>query len=286
MPQVGEQVAVTRVFGTPRDGMKRHLFIAANFFMTRMLNRYRDDLQVHALPQELEHTAQYTVEFLKRESARISIENVQSGGGGLQAEVAVENLGGHKLPTAYPSRRAWLHFAVLDRDGRTVFESGALRPNGSIAGNDNDDDARKYEPHYREITSVDQVQIFEDILGDEKGGVTTGLLTGLRYLKDNRLLPHGFDKQKAAPEIAFLGNAAEDPDFIAGGDRVRYSVNLQNAQGPFHIQAELWYQPIGYRWANNLKTYDGSPEPARFNAFYDSMADATAEVLARATVTR
>jgi hypothetical protein len=285
MPQVGEQVAITRVFGTPRDGMKRHLFVAANFFMTRMFNRYRADLQVNALPQELENAAQYTVEFLKTEAARMSIENVQSGAGKLQAEVVVENLGGHKLPTAYPSRRAWLHFAVLDRDGRTVFESGALRPNGSIIGNDNDDDARKYEPHYREITSGDQVQIFEDILGDEKGGVTTGLLTGVRYLKDNRLLPRGFDKQKAAPEIAVMGKAADDPDFVAGGDRVRYSVNLQNAQGPFHIQAELWYQPIGYRWANNLKTYDASPEPARFNGFYDSMADATAEVLARAAVT-
>jgi hypothetical protein len=284
MPQVGEQVAITRVFGTPRDGMKRHLFVAANFFMTRMLNRYRDDLQVDALPQELEHTAQYTLDFLKTESARVSIENVQTSGGRLRAEVVVENLAGHKLPTAYPSRRAWLHFAVLDRDGRTVFESGALRLNGSILGNDNDDDSRRYEPHYREITSSDQVEIFEDILGDEKGGVTTGLLTGVRYLKDNRLMPRGFDKQKAAPEIAVMGNAADDPDFAAGRDLVRYSVNLRNAQGPFHIQAELWYQPIGYRWANNLKAYGASPEPARFNAFYDSMADASAEVLARAEV--
>ena len=36
--------------------------------------------------------------------------------GRLQAEVVVENLGGHKLPTAYPSRRAWLHVIVRDRE--------------------------------------------------------------------------------------------------------------------------------------------------------------------------
>src|SRR3954454_10489542 len=53
MPVVPEPVPITRVFGVPRDGMKRHVFVAANFFMQRMLNRYRNDLEVDALPQEL-----------------------------------------------------------------------------------------------------------------------------------------------------------------------------------------------------------------------------------------
>ena len=63
------------------------------------------------------------------------------------------------------------------------------------AGNDNDADPSRYEPHYSEIRSADQVEIYESILGDENGHVTTGLLAGVRYLKDNRLLPDGFDKQ-------------------------------------------------------------------------------------------
>ena len=46
MPVVSEPAPITRVFGVPRDGMKRHVFVAANFFMQRMLNRYRDDLEV------------------------------------------------------------------------------------------------------------------------------------------------------------------------------------------------------------------------------------------------
>ncbi len=95
----------------------------------------------------------------------------------------VENLTGHKLPTAFPSRRAWLHFVVRDRDGRVVFESGAINPDGSIAGNDNDADKTKYEPHYREITSAEQVEIYEDILGDPEGKVTTGLLQAVRLFE-------------------------------------------------------------------------------------------------------
>jgi len=285
MPRVDEPAPITRVFGVPRDGMKQHVFVAANFFMQRMLNRYRDDLEVEALPQELSSAADYTTQYLKQQAARISISDVQVASGRLEAQVFVENLGGHKLPTAYPSRRAWLHFSVKDRNGRMVFESGALRPDGSIAGNDNDADPAKYEPHYPQISSSDQVQIYEDILGDAGGKVTTGLLTGVRYLKDNRILPAGFDRQTRDNDIAVVGPAREDTGFTGGGHRIRYSVPLDNENGPFEIDAELWYQPIGFRWANNLKPYDHAGEPRRFNTYYDSMTQATAEMIARASVT-
>src|SRR5262249_27421846 len=199
----------------------------------------------------------------------------------LRAEIAVNNLGGHKLPTAYPSRRAWLHLVVRDGNGRVVFESGALNRDGSIVGNDNDADAVKFEPHYAEITSADQVQIYKSILGDARGAVTTGLLTATDYLKDNRLLPTGFDKRTADPEVAVHGDAAHDADFRDGGDLVRYSIPLGGASGPVTVDAELLYQPIGFRWADNLKRYE-AVEPRRFTSFYDSMSAASATTLARA----
>jgi hypothetical protein len=150
-----------------------------------------------------------------------------------------------------------------------------------VEGNDNDADPSKFEPHYTEIRGGDQVQIYESILGDVNGAVTTGLLSGVRYLKDNRLLPLGFDKRTAEPDIAVHGGALDDPDFVAASDRVRYSVAVGDAQGPFLVQVELLYQPIGYRWANNLKAYDKAPEPRRFTGYYDSMAGSSTAVLAR-----
>ena len=202
MTPVNEPVPITRVLGVPREGVHQHVFVAANFFMQEMLNRYRDELGVAALPEELSNAAAYTKEYLQSKAATIKVENLRVMSGNLDADVLVQNLGGHKLPTAYPARRAWLHVLVRDANGRSVFESGALRPDGSIAGNDNDTDPARYEPHYSEIHSADQVQIFESILGDEHGGVTTGLLTAVRYLKDNRLLPEGFDKTTADPAVA------------------------------------------------------------------------------------
>jgi hypothetical protein len=261
--------------------MHRHEFVGGNFLMLQMLNDYRDDLHTAALPQELVAAANHTVDFLKSESARVTLLDTGERSGKLSLEVHVENLTGHKLPTAYPSRRAWLHVVVQDRDGRPIFESGALNADGSIAGNVNDADPHRYEPHYREITSPQQVEIFEPILGDAHGNVTTGLLSAVGYLKDNRLLPSGFEKHSAARDIAVVGDALDDPNFTDRGSVIRYRIDTASAPGPFHVRAELWYQPIGFRWAHNLAPY-GATEPQRFVQYYESEARRSAVVLASA----
>ena len=113
----------------------------------------------------------------------------------------------------------------------------------------------------REITNGDQVQIYESIMGDLQGSPTTALLSAVRYLKDNRILPRGFDKRSATPDIAVIGSASADEDFRGAEDRVRYSVALGDASGPFQVDAELWFQPISNRWASNLRPYDSAENP-------------------------
>jgi hypothetical protein len=279
MPKVKEDSPITVVLGAPRPGFSRHQFLGGNFFMQRMLGRYRTALGVEPLPAEFDAAANRTIAHLQTQSAHLQIENLTITAGRLVADVAIENLGGHKLPTAYPARRVWLHFIVRDSLGRVAFESGGLNPNGSIQGNDSDDDGARFEPHYREISNDDQVQIYESVMGDAAGVPTTGLLSAVRYLKDNRLLPRGFNKAGADKEIAVIGSAAEDADFLGGSDRVRYSVFIGNGGGPYKVEVELIYQPIAYRWANNLKRYD-SMETKRFTKYYDEMAGGSSVVLA------
>ena len=282
MPVVPQDVPITNVFGEPRPGFSRHVFVGGNFYMQRILNLYRGDLGTAALPAEMDAAANRTIAHLQSQSAKVAIRNLGVRNGRVEAEISIENLGGHKLPTGYPSRRVWLHVTVRDRNGRVVFESGALNPNGSIAGNDNDQDATRFEPHYTEITSRDQVQIYEPILGDPQGRPTTGLLTALRYLKDNRLLPRGFDKRTADKDIAVHGEAAGDADFTSGGDTIRYSAAAGDGQGPFQVEAELWFQPIAYRWAMNLKSYQAM-EPQRFVRYYEATASGSGGMLVRST---
>jgi hypothetical protein len=285
MPRVNEPVAVTALYGPLREGMHRHVFVGSNFVMEGMLQDHRDELATEALPEEMDAAMKRTAEFLKTQAAKVTITNVDATTNGLAVDVHVENLGGHKLPTAYPSRRAWLHVAVRDGSGRLVFESGALNPDGSIVGNHNDEDPLKFEPHYREITIPQQVEIYEPILKDSEGKVTTGLLHAVGYLKDNRLLPHGFDKATAEKDIAVTGDAADDPGFTDTGSSVRYLVSTGNAAGPFKIEAELWFQPIGFRWAHNLAPYKAD-EPQRLVRYYEAAARRSAMVLAKAEATR
>ncbi len=281
MPAVRENAPISSILGVPRTDVSRHTFQGGNFFINGIFNLYRNELSVQALPDELAAAAQRTRAHLQSEAARISIGSVEARAGRLEIEVTVQNLGGHKLPTAYPSRRVWIYLALRDGTNRTVFESGSVNPNGSIAGNDNDDDPARFEPHYTEIHSTGQVQIYEAIMADSNGDVTTGLLNAVRYLKDNRLLPRGFDKRIANTDIAVAGAAFEDEDFGGGIDRIVYSIEAAGAPGPFKVEVQLCYQPIGYRWAVNLKRYD-TAESRRFIRYYESMASSSMVVLARA----
>jgi hypothetical protein len=282
MPKAAGPVRSASVLGDQRDALAQHIFVGGNAFMVRMFNRYRSELGVEAVSAELEATARATIRQLREQTATLAISAPQVSGGRLAFEIDVRNLTGHKYPTGYPSRRTWLHVTVRDAQGEVLFESGAVKATGAIEGNASDADPRQFEPHYDEITRPDQVQIYEPILGDRHGAPTTGLLTATQYLKDNRLLPRGFDKATADPEIGVFGEAAHDATFAGGGDRVRYKVAISTNQ-PLTVEAELRYQPIGYRWAHNLEPYDAA-EPKRFVAYYNSMSAESSVVVAGSRV--
>ena len=281
MPAAQGPIRASSVLGDARDSLSRHLFVGGNAFMVRLLSRYRTELGVEAPPSELEATAKATIRQLQQETASLSVLAPQLSAGKLSFDVDVRNLSGHKFPTGYPARRTWLHVTVRDTQGRSVFESGAINDAGAIQGNDNDADPLKYEPHYEQVTSADQVQIYEPILGDRNGVPTTGLLTATQYLKDNRLLPRGFDKATADSLVGVYGGAARDGDFAGAGDRVRYSVDVP-ASGAFTVDVELRYQSVGYRWAHNLEKYDAA-EPKRFVSYYNALSAGSSVVVATAT---
>jgi hypothetical protein len=284
MPGVEEETPIASVLGAPRKGFARHTFVGGNAFMQRMLNRYRDELGVVAPADQMEAAIKATVANLQTSTAELSVERASIANGRLSIDITVRNLTGHKLPTGYPSRRAWLHVTVRDRTGRTLFESGAVAPDGAIAGNDNDANSVGAEAHHAAITRPDQVQIYESVMRDPAGRPTTGLLTAVGYAKDNRLLPRGFDKATADAGVAVIGGAASDPDFTGGGDRTLYVIDVAASDAPFQIDAELRLQVIGFRWAENLRPYKAE-EATRFVRYYESMASSSSELLASAAAT-
>ena len=282
MPAIAGAAPIASVLASPRNGARRHSFVGGNFFVLGMLNRFRDELGVEAQADELTRAVSATRAHLEGSAARLAIERTSVAGGRLTVDVSIVNLAGHKLPTAYPSRRAWIRLVVRDETGRTVFSSGDLQPSGAIAGNANDEQPSAFEPHYRQIRSADQVQIYESILAGGDGAVTTSLISALKYAKDNRLLPRGFEKARAHADVAVHGDARDDEDFTGDGDRVQYQVDVSAASGALTVEAALLFQPIGFRWAENLRAYEAA-EPARFVKYFDSMAAESATTLSQAT---
>ena len=83
--------------------------------------------------------------------------------------------------------------------------------------------------------SADQVQIYEVDHGRPgRRGHDRPAHRASRYIKDNRLLPHGFDKADCAKDIAVVGEAASDANFTGAGDRVRYSIAGVAGEGSVH----------------------------------------------------
>ena len=281
MPVVDGEMAISSVLGVPREAVSRHVFRGGNVLMPRILNAHRQELAVMALPQELQTTAQQTAKNLETAAATISLVNTEVSGESFRTEVVITNLAGHKLPSAYPSRRVWIHLTVRDGAGSVIFESGRFNPDGSIEGNDNDVDSSRFEQHYEEISNPGQVQIYEPILADPDGAVTTVLLSAITYTKDNRLLPQGFDKTTAEKAVAVNGRAVNDSNFGSGGDRIRYRVDVSGATGLFTVSAELWYQPVSYRWAHNLG-HQEAEEIERFIGYYEAAAGSSAVILVSA----
>ncbi len=222
-----------------RDNFARHGFYGGNTLMLDILDSNREALDVGdgdfaAAIEATRATLQSAADLVIEEAV---IEQPEPGKRELVVRVRVQNNSGHKLPTSYPSRRAYLHLTVFDQNGDPVFESGRLstdetgKPTGAIDGVDADTVAG-YEPHYSgEITRPDQVQVYEPIMEDFVGNQTYTLLKAARYTKDNRILPRGFgDRPTAAiADVAVVGEAAADPDFVAGSDLVTYRVALPTA---------------------------------------------------------
>ena len=263
----------------PVDDFKRHGFGGANTVVLSMLDRNRADLGVTSTA--LQDAIKSNREFL-RTSAEVRILLARRSGETLDVDVEVVNKTGHKLPTGYPSRRVWIDLRVVDGSGREVFRSGFMQADGRIIGVDADSDTTTYEPHHDVITRGDQVQVYESTMSDTDGRVTYTLLSANDYIKDNRITPVGFDKVTAPGDVAVMGEANGDEDFVGGSDVVSYQIPVSTETG-LTVTATLRYQPLSSAYLKDLFKDDDLPLVRRL-ADYWRDAEIRAEVLASAQV--
>jgi len=246
----------------PRDDFAEHTFLGANTVMQTMFRDYAEELGMPADITEADWNESIARNraFLET-SATVSLGNTsrqplpgadagEEAREQLSFDVTVLNQTGHKLPTGYHSRRVWLRVLVSGDEG-VVWESGAIDDQGRIAGLSEDVNPDSHEVHYDLITDASQVQVYQSVVGDANNERTGSLLDGDRYLKDNRIVPTGFDKVAVANDpnvldsFGVFGAAMDDDDFDSGSDTVTYRVPVP-AGGDYRVLVELRYQPMAY----------------------------------------
>ncbi|MCZ6529890.1 MAG: hypothetical protein O6949_06100 [Chloroflexi bacterium] len=270
MPEAVGGVRIASSSEFPRSPFAEHVLVGGNAYMLELLKTFVDELGLTASAEQFEVTQQRTVEQLQNQTVELEIEEMRLSGGRLTADIRIKNLAGHKFPSGFPSRRAWIRFVIGDSSGQIVFESGGVDALGRIIHNNGDDDPTLFEPHYLAIVQPEQVQIYESVMADANGEITTELMGAVEYLKDNRIMPAGQDKFSDVESIQPRGKAVGDEDFQGGVDEIQYAIDLRQEQGPFTVTIEVLYQSIGHPWTEALRGL-GSDEVERFLRLYDAV---------------
>lgn len=253
-------------------GFARHELLGMNDFLLEMFSQFNDVLGVRetdymtGAADVLPNVQANLIQQARTATANVSVAVKASNDCGVIADVTVENLTGHRLPSGVGFRRAFLEInAVQTVDGRerAVWSSGHTNDVGVIVDADGKPLATefftggKFEEHHETIDSQNQVQIYQELTTDADGQFTTSFIRRDHEVKDNRLLPHGYTFD--GPDPASLtgryleatrpkGAAAKDPDYQnkLGKDTVRYCITLPAGVDPASVvvRATLWYQSI------------------------------------------
>jgi hypothetical protein len=305
-PSYTTQIATSPPAAPDRTPFATHSIVGGNTYLLELLKEYRSVLGIENSTTEagFDEKIAETRAFLENEAAELSItqSSVSAGGDRLNIDVLVTNKTGHKLPTSYPSRRAWIHLTVTT-GGQAVFESGLPDARGYIST----DAARLvadcmaseklpgfvndgcFEPHRDVISDPSEVAIYEAVLGDANDHITHTLLLGNSYLKENRLPPEGFTNSRASTidGQSLPVGVASDSDFNCigstegcGADTVHYSIPIDRPNAAYVIEARLLYQAIQPGFVDGLHA-DGD-RVNRFRVMYEELSP-TVETLATAS---
>jgi len=249
-----------------RPNVRAHAFVGGNAFMLDLLRANRDALGVVASEEALALAARATRQQLAHATATLAIEGAEREGDTLTFAVRVTNLTGHKLPTGYPARRAWLR-VIVRAGNEVVFRSGEPDEQGRIRGVADE----RALPHVDRVTSAEQVVVYECVPVDTDGKPTTHLTRMVAMGKDNRLLPKGW--RADGPEVAHTASRGteHDPDFTGGEDVVHFALAIgADERRRLTVLVTLLYQSVPPAWVDPLREVD-TPEARSFVAMYDAM---------------
>lgn len=302
MPQAENRQPESEIDLEVRSPFARHTLVGLNVFFNLFAQQFPDVLGIRVQDPmlggkgvaPLKTTYNSMIQQADAATAKVSVTDLRLDDRELVADVQVENLAGHKFPSGVGFRRAFLTFEVLDESGAPIWVSGRAAPTGELVDASGRPLAGEFfwksgckpmtaqeqkgffQPHYEVITRQDQVQIYQELVKDPRGKFTTSFLSLADEVKDNRLLPRGWDPslelalqeglgspklpaedlvERVLPDLPDgRGGHVKDPWYEpkskgglgGGGDALSYAVPLADLGGaqPSGVRVTLYYQAI------------------------------------------
>ncbi|MCW5920480.1 MAG: T9SS type A sorting domain-containing protein, partial [Bacteroidetes bacterium] len=272
MPQIEDAVILANGnVGLPgRTPFNLHQFAGANSFMVNLIKQNKTTLGVSAPDYNFDSTLAAITNMLTKQSLDVQASLVSITSDTAFIDVDLTNKAGHKFPSGYPSRRAVLQMIVTKANGDTLFASGLFDANYEMQNV-----ATPFEQHHDIINTQTQNQIYEMVMGDVNGTVTTVLERAASHLKDNRIPPAGFSTLHYAYDTCkIVGSALTDVDFNKNGvtqgtghDIVHYHIPLNNYSGTINVYTAVYYQTLPPAFLSDMSNYS-SPEINSFLTMY------------------
>ncbi|MFT5263170.1 MAG: hypothetical protein ACI8YQ_001910 [Polaribacter sp.] len=289
MPQIEDSVVISDNFSflQARFPYGLHELVGGNTMMLQLMRNNRVALGIKATAQDFNETLASTFDMLQNRSIDLALNFDNSTEDSLFVEVEVKNKAGHKFPSGYPSRRAFVELLVVSTEDDTLFHSGQQTNTFEVVGHD-----AYFEPHYDVITQEDQVQIYEIVPADVNGNFTSLLERAAYSLKDNRLPPIGFTTSHAVYDTTLIvGNALTDPNFNydddnvegSASDRIQYHIPRESYNGGFvNVIAKVHYQSLPPRFLAEMFEVS-TPEIETFRDMFNE-ADQSTVLVGTATL--
>lgn len=264
-------IAVGDINLAPRVPFSQHYFAGANSFMVKLMKSNKLALNIDHPDSSFNSTLSQIDNMLKTQSVNMKINPVvYADQDTLYVDVAVQNKAGHKFPSGYPSRRAFVQLVVINSLNDTLFASGLFTPEGELKY-----PPLSWQPHYQMINDSLQTQVFEMVMGDVNGDKTTLLERAATHLKDNRLPPRGFTSAHYNYDtVEIISNAFSDVDFNRNGasegtgrDITQFHIPLNGFVGTVNVYAKIYYQTIPPAWLTEMFSVS-TPEIDDFKAMY------------------
>ncbi|MEL7220313.1 MAG: hypothetical protein AAGJ93_03275, partial [Bacteroidota bacterium] len=260
----------------PRFKFYLHELAGANVNMLKLMKENADVLDISATPLDFDEVISATEDMLRFQTLNTELTALERTPDTAFLAVRLTNKAGHKFPSGYPARRAFVRLLVTTVSGDTLFHSGNWDENYEVIGHDPD-----YERHYATVRAEDQVQIYEQVLADVSGAVTTVLTHADYSLKDNRIPPKGFRKDHTVYDTTLIaGNALLDTDFNenemgegSGADIIYYHIPTQGYYDELFVSMGVYYQSMPPKWMAPMFS-EQTPEIDFFRELFDE-ADRT-----------